>query len=67
MSKVNRPKSGTAAKQRRERIARRRWREPTLAALKLGDGKVPEGVDRMLARELHEARYGAPKTPPSGS
>jgi hypothetical protein len=65
MSKVNRPKSGSAAKQRRERIARKRWRKPTLAALKLGE--VPEGVDRMLARELHEARYGAPKTAPSGS
>jgi hypothetical protein len=67
MSKVNRPKSGKEAKSRRERIARKRWRQPTLAALKLGDGKVPEGVDRMLARELYEARYGAPKTAPSGS
>lgn len=67
MSKVNRPKSGAAAKQRRERIVRKRWRAPTLAALKLGDGKAPEGIDRMLARELHEARYGAPKTAPSGS
>lgn len=58
MSKVNRPKSGLEAKTRRARIARRRWREPTLAALKVADGPAPQGVDRMLDKELYEARYG---------
>jgi hypothetical protein len=60
MSKVNRPKGNAVAKQRLARIARKRWRKTTLAALKAG--KTPEGVDRMLERELFEARYGAPKT-----
>jgi hypothetical protein len=66
MSKVNRPKSNAEAKKRLARIARKRWRKPTLAAMKAGGG-APEGVDRMLERELFEARYGAPKTAVSGS
>jgi hypothetical protein len=65
MSKANRPKRNSEAKKRLARIARKRWRKPTLAALKAG--QVPEGVDRMLERELYEARYGAPKAAASGS
>jgi hypothetical protein len=65
MSKATRPKTNSQAKKRLARIARKRWRTPTLAALKAG--KAPEGVDRMLERELFEARYGAPKTGASGS
>jgi hypothetical protein len=65
MSKANRPKTNSVAKQRLARIARRRWRKTTLAALKAG--KTPEGVDRMLERELFEARYGAPKRATSSS
>jgi hypothetical protein len=64
MSKTKRPKSNAEAKQRLARIARKRWRKPTLAALKAGE--TPEGVDRMLARELFEARYGAPKAGATG-
>jgi hypothetical protein len=65
MSKANRPKRNAEAKQRLARINRKRWRKPTLAALKAGE--VPEGVDRMLERELYEARYGAPTKAASGS
>jgi hypothetical protein len=65
MSKANRPKTNSVAKQRLARIARRRWRKTTLAVLKAG--KTPEGVDRMLERELFEARYGAPKSATSSS
>lgn len=61
MSKANRPKRNAEAKNRLARIARKRWRKTALVALKAGDGKAPEGVDRMLERELFEARYGAPK------
>ena len=67
MSKVNRPKTNAQAKQRLARIARKRWRKSTLAAVKAGNGAAPEGVDRMLERELFEARYGAPKTAASRS
>jgi hypothetical protein len=66
MSKVNRPKTNADAKKRLARIARKRWRKPTLAAMKAGNA-APEGVDRMLERELFEARYGTPKTAASGS
>ena len=59
MSKANRPKRNAEAKQRLARIARKRWRKTNLAAIKAGT--TPEGVDRMLERELFEARYGAPK------
>jgi hypothetical protein len=62
MSKANRPKSNAEAKQRLARIARKRWRKTNLAAMKAGNGTPLEGVDRMLERELHEARYGVPKT-----
>jgi hypothetical protein len=65
MSKATRPKRNAEAKKRLARIARKRWRKPTLAAMKAG--KAPEGVDRMLERELFEARYGVPKSAASGS
>jgi hypothetical protein len=65
MSKATRPKRNAEAKKRLARIARKRWRKPTLAALKAGE--APEGVDRMLERELFEARYGAPKAGAAGS
>jgi hypothetical protein len=65
MSKANRPKRNSEAKKRLARITRRRWRKPTLAALKAGE--TPEGVDRMVERELFEARYGVPKTGAVGS
>ncbi|HVZ71072.1 MAG TPA: hypothetical protein VHJ20_01745 [Polyangia bacterium] len=65
MSKANRPKRNSEAKKRLARIARKRWRKPTLAAMKAGE--TPEGVDRMLERELFEARYGVPKSKVSGS
>jgi hypothetical protein len=60
MSKATRPKRNAESKKRLARIAQKRWRKTTLVALKAG--KTPEGVDRMLERELFEARYGAPKT-----
>jgi hypothetical protein len=67
MSKVNRPKGNAEAKKRIARIARKRWRKTALSAMKTGEGKAPEGVDRMLERELFEARYGAPKVATTGS
>lgn len=67
MSKANRPKRNAEAKNRLARIARKRWRKSTLAAMKKGDGTAPEGVDRMLQRELFEARYGAPKAATTGA
>lgn len=65
MSKATRPKRNAESKKRLSRIAQKRWRKTTLAALKAG--KAPEGVDRMLQRELFEARYGVPKTGASSS
>jgi hypothetical protein len=65
MSKANRPKRNAEAKKRLARIVRKRWRKPTLAAIK--SGEAPEGVDRMLDRELFEARYGVPKSATSSS
>jgi hypothetical protein len=35
--------------------------------MKVGDGAPLEGVDRMLERELFEARYGVPKSATTGS
>ncbi len=67
MSKITRPQRNSEAKNRLARIARKRWRKTTLAAMKAGDGTAPEGVDRMLERELSEARYGVPNTAASGS
>jgi hypothetical protein len=67
MSKANRPKMNSEAKQRLARIARKRWRKTALAAMKAGDGTAPEGVDRMLERELFEARYGVPRVARTGS
>lgn len=66
MSKANRPKGNAEAKNRLARIARKRWRKSALAAMKAG-GTAPEGVDRMLERELYTARYGAPKSATTGS
>jgi len=67
MSKANRRKRNSEAKNRLARIARKRWRKTALAAMKAGDGAPLEGVDRMLERELFEARYGAPKVAITGS
>jgi hypothetical protein len=66
MSKANRPKRNAEAKNRLARIARKRWRKAALAAMKAGTAPR-EGVDRMLERELFEARYGAPRVPTTGS
>jgi hypothetical protein len=67
MSKANRSKRNSEAKHRLARIARKRWRKTALAAMKAGDGTALEGVDRMLERELFEARYGVPKVSTTGS
>ena len=67
MSKATRPKRNAEAKKRLARIARKRWRKTALTAMKAVDGPAPEGVDRMLERELFEARYGAPKVATKGS
>jgi hypothetical protein len=67
MSKANRPKRNAEAKNRLARIARKRWRKTALAAMKAGGGTALEGVDRMLQRELFEARYGVPNVPTTGS
>jgi hypothetical protein len=63
MSKIQRPKSGSEAKQRRARIARKRWRKPALAAMKSG-GAGLVGVDKMLALELSQARRAHSGAPP---
>jgi hypothetical protein len=63
MSKTRRPKSNSEAKQRRAKIARKRWRKQTLAAMKAGDTDLI-GVDRMLADELSQARHSARSASP---
>jgi len=65
MSKIRRPKRNSEAKQRRAKIARKRWRKEALAAMKAGSTDLI-GVDRMLATELSQARRRArAATPPT--
>ena len=67
MAKGYRPLRNAEAKKRLARIARKRWRKAVVVAMKANDGTTPEGVDRMLERELFEARYGAPKVATTSS
>ena len=67
MAKGYRPLRNAEAKKRLARIARKRWRKTAVVAMRASDGAKPEGIDRMLERELFEARYGAPKVATTSS